>query len=104
MVGAFNDEHTDLLRDARKILDDIAGLGDFAGTDEAGKRFREGYSKGLEKAGNYTGKLGAVYSEIADRLASMKTAVDIANWATVQALPKVSDPPKFSPPDGTISS
>ncbi|HUR07816.1 MAG TPA: hypothetical protein VM347_35105 [Nonomuraea sp.] len=102
MIGAFNDEHIDLLRDARKILDDIGGLGDFAGTDEAGKRFRDGYSKGLEKATNYTGKLGAVYSEIADKLADMKTAVDIANWAGIQALPKVSDPPKFSPSDGTI--
>ena len=103
VIDAFDTEHIDFLRDAQRILDDIGGLGDFAGTDDAGQKFKDGYSKGLEKAVNYTGKLGAVYSEIAERLAGMKTSVDIANWANIQSLPKVSEPPKFSPSTGTIT-
>ncbi|MCP2346091.1 hypothetical protein HD595_002213 [Nonomuraea roseoviolacea subsp. carminata] len=33
----------------------------------------------------------------------MNSTLDIANWATIESLPKVSDPPKFSESDGKLT-
>ncbi|GGS78457.1 hypothetical protein ACFFV7_13295 [Nonomuraea spiralis] len=96
-AGAFLAEHNELTTDTRRILDALAALGDFAGTDETGNTFRKNYSTALKKAETYVNALRDVYPAVADRLADMKTSFDIANWATIESLPKVSDPPKLAP-------
>ncbi|MET7462555.1 hypothetical protein [Nonomuraea sp. NPDC005501] len=101
-AGAFVTEHDDLAGDTRRILDAIAALGDFAGTDDTAKTFRQGYSTALKKVSTYVNALSDVYPEIAERLAGMRTTFDVANWAVIESLPKVSDPPKFSASDGKL--
>ncbi|MCA2182427.1 hypothetical protein LDL08_40340 [Nonomuraea glycinis] len=98
-ADGFADEHDGLAKDARWILDAIAALGDFAGTDETANTFRQGYSTALKSTTTYVGALRDRYPEIAERLAGMKTGFDVANWANIQSLPKVSDLPDFSAPD-----
>ncbi|MFI7134555.1 hypothetical protein ACIBQ1_53440 [Nonomuraea sp. NPDC050153] len=98
-AGGFTVEHDDLARDTRRILDAIAALGDFAGTDETANTFRQGYSAALKKAETYVNALRDVYPEVAERLAGMKTGFDVAHWASVESLPKVADPPGYSKPD-----
>ncbi|MFG6197264.1 hypothetical protein [Nonomuraea sp. JJY05] len=98
-AGGFVAEHDELARDARRILDAIAALGDFAGTDETANTFRQGYSTALKKAETYVNALRDVYPEVAERLAGMKTGFDVAHWATIESLPKVSDPPEYSKSD-----
>ncbi|MEV0235561.1 hypothetical protein [Nonomuraea sp. NPDC050786] len=101
-AGGFVTEHEELARDAGRILDAIAALGDFAGTDETGTTFRQGYSTALKKTETYVNALRDVYPGVAERLAGMKTSFDVANWATIESLPKVSDPPEYS--DGKLTS
>ena len=84
------------------ILNAIAALGDFAGTDETANTFRQGYSTALKTATTYVNALRDVYPGIAERLAGMKTNFDVANWANIQSLPKVSDLPEFSESDGKL--
>ncbi|GAA3211942.1 hypothetical protein [Nonomuraea helvata] len=102
-AGGFTTEHEELARDARGILDALFALGDFAGTDEAGNRFRQGYSTALKKAETYVNALRDVYPSVGERLAGMKTTFDVANWATIESLPKVSDPPEYSESDGKLT-
>ncbi|GAA3568660.1 hypothetical protein GCM10022419_056830 [Nonomuraea rosea] len=101
-AGGFVTEHDDLAKDVRWILDAIAALGDFAGTDETANTFRQGYSTALKKSESYVAALRDVYPAVAERLAGMKTGYDIANWASIASLPKVSDPPEYSESDGTF--
>ncbi|MGW0200962.1 hypothetical protein [Nonomuraea sp. NPDC003201] len=103
VAGGFVTEHDELARDARRILDAITALGDFAGTDETANTFKQGYSTGLKKAETYVNALRDVYPGIAERLAGMKTGFDVAHWASIQSLPKVSDPPKYSKSDGKLN-
>lgn len=98
-AGGFAAEHEDLAKDARWILDAIAALGDFAGTDETANTFRQGYATALKSTTTYVGALRDLYPGIAERLAGMRTGFDVANWASIQSLPKVSDLPEFSAPD-----
>ncbi|NUW30344.1 hypothetical protein HTZ77_02730 [Nonomuraea sp. SMC257] len=102
-AGGFTAEHSELAGYTRAIFDAIAALGNFAGTDDAGNTFRQGYSTALKKVETYVNALRDVYPEVADRLAGMNTTLDIANWATIESLPKVSDPPKFSESDGKLT-
>lgn len=97
-AGAFVDEHDDLDKDARWILDAIAALGDFAGTDDTAHTFRQGYATALKSTTTYVAALRDLYPGIAERLAGMKTGFDVANWANIQSLPKVSDLPDFTAP------
>jgi hypothetical protein len=101
-AGGFVAEHEELATDARGILNAIAALGDFAGTDETANTFRQGYSTALKTATTYVNALRDVYPGIAERLAGMKTNFDVANWANIQSLPKVSDLPEFSESDGKL--
>ncbi|GAA2311766.1 hypothetical protein GCM10010149_73140 [Nonomuraea roseoviolacea subsp. roseoviolacea] len=57
----------------------------------------------MKKVETYVNALRDVYPEVADRLAGMNSTLDIANWATIESLPKVSDPPKFSESDGKLT-
>ncbi|MFI7447749.1 hypothetical protein ACIBQX_09660 [Nonomuraea sp. NPDC049714] len=98
-AGGFAAEHEDLAEDARWILDAIAALGDFAGTDETANTFRQGYATALQSTITYVDALRDIYPGIAERLAGMRTGFDVANWASIQSLPKVSDLPEFSAPD-----
>ncbi|YCK33125.1 hypothetical protein ACNF49_03180 [Actinomadura sp. ATCC 39365] len=101
-AGAFLAERTEFATDTRRILDALAALGDFAGTDETANTFKKNYSTALKKAETYVDALRDVYPAVADRLADMRTSFDVANWATIESLPKVSDPPKLSPKDGQL--
>ncbi|MEU1392654.1 MULTISPECIES: hypothetical protein [unclassified Nonomuraea] len=101
-AGAFLAERTEFATDTRRILDALAALGDFAGTDETANTFKKDYSTALKKAETYVDALRDVYPAVADRLADMRTSFDVANWATIESLPKVSDPPKLSPKDGQL--
>ncbi|GLW11072.1 hypothetical protein Misp01_62000 [Microtetraspora sp. NBRC 13810] len=103
-AGGFADEHDDLKRDVRRILDSIAALGDFAGTDETANTFKQGYSAALQKAETYVNALRDIYPGVAGRLDSMTTGFDVANWATIASLPKVSEPPKYSKSDKKFTS
>jgi predicted oxidoreductase (fatty acid repression mutant protein) len=103
-AGGFVAEHEELAKDIRRILDAIAELGDFAGTDETANTFRQGYSTALKNAETYVNALRDVYPAVADRLAGMRTTFDLANWATIQSLPKVSDPPRSTGPDGRLTT
>lgn len=103
-AGGFVAEHEELAKDIRRILDAIAGLGDFAGTGETANTFKQGYSTALTNAETYVNALRDVYPAVADRLAGMRTTFDLANWATIQFLPQVSDPPKSTGRDGKIAS
>ncbi|WP_327088940.1 hypothetical protein OIE66_42690 [Nonomuraea sp. NBC_01738] len=100
-AGGFTDESTELANDARRILDAIAAIGDFAGTDESGNTFRQGYDTAMKKIVTYVGSLRDHYPEISERLAGMKSNFDLANWANIESLPKVSKPPTFS--DGKLT-
>ncbi|MEU5859812.1 MULTISPECIES: hypothetical protein [unclassified Nonomuraea] len=102
-AGALLAERTELATDIRRILDAIAALGDFAGTDGTANTFRKSYSTALNKAETYVEALRDVYPAVADRLDDMKTSFDVANWATIESLPEVSDPPKLSPKDGKLT-
>ncbi|MEV1169256.1 hypothetical protein [Nonomuraea sp. NPDC049784] len=102
-AGGFTTEHDELTRDARGILDAIAALGDFAGTDETANTFRQSFSTALKKAETYVNALRDVYPEVANRLAGMKTGFEVAHWATIESLPKVSDPPEYSKSDGKLT-
>ncbi|MGW0809476.1 hypothetical protein [Nonomuraea sp. NPDC002799] len=97
-AGYIIAERDELRKDVRWILDSIAALGDFAGTDETANTFRQSYSTALEKAKTYVDALRDKYPEIAGQLAGMKTNHDRANWANIVSLPTVSD--EFSKPDG----
>ncbi|NUW40826.1 hypothetical protein [Nonomuraea rhodomycinica] len=57
----------------------------------------------MRKVETYVNALRDVYPEVAERLAGMRTTLDIANWATIESLPKVSDPPTFSESDGKLT-
>ncbi|WP_406311538.1 hypothetical protein OHA77_22620 [Streptosporangium sp. NBC_01639] len=98
-ADGFVAEHNDLEKDVRGILDAIAALGDFIGVDETGNTFRKDYSTVFEKVTTYVDALCDIYPTIAVRLAGMKTTFDVANWANIQSLPKVSEPPEFSESD-----
>ncbi|GAA3666423.1 hypothetical protein GCM10022224_033090 [Nonomuraea antimicrobica] len=98
-AGEFVVEHEDLGGDTRRILDAIAALGDFAGTDETANTFRRGYNDALAKTETYVNALRDAYPAIAYRLAGMRTSFDVANWATIESLPRVSDPPEYSKSD-----
>ncbi|MEV8636239.1 hypothetical protein AB0395_31765 [Streptosporangium sp. NPDC051023] len=102
-ASGFTAEHDELERDIRSILDAIAALGDFAGTDETANTFRKDYSTGLENTRTYVNALRDVYPAVAVRLAATKTTFDVANWAIIESLPKVSDPLKFSESDGKLT-
>ncbi|MBN6057295.1 hypothetical protein JYK22_35555, partial [Nonomuraea sp. RK-328] len=101
-AGGFAAEHEELELDTRRILDAIAALGDFAGTDETGNAFRRGYSTAMQKTEKYVKALHDVYPEIAERLAGMRTTFDVAEWATIASMPQVSDPPEHSEQDGKL--
>ncbi|MFI9593500.1 hypothetical protein [Nonomuraea sp. NPDC052265] len=102
-AGAFLAERAELETATLRIIDAIGALGDFAGTDETANTFRKSFSTAMEKAKAYVEALCDVYPPVADRLADMKTSFDVANWATIESLPKVSDPPKLSPKDGQFT-
>ena len=97
-ADSFAVEHEDLTRDVRRILDALAALGDFAGTDETANTFKQSYATALKKTTTYVTALRDVYPGIAERLAGMKTGFDVANWANIQSLPKVADLPDFTAP------
>lgn len=103
-ADGFTTEHQALAKDARWILDAIAALGDFAGTDETANTFRQGYATALESTTTYVNALRDLYPGIAERLAWMGTGFNVANWASIQSLPEVSDLPKFSAPNKKPSS
>ncbi|MGV9770924.1 hypothetical protein [Streptosporangium sp. NPDC003464] len=98
-AGGFVAEHDELVKDVRRILDAIAALGDFAGTDETANTFRQGYSTALKKSETYVNALRDVYPAVAERLAGMRIGFEVANWASIESLPKVSDPPEYSKSD-----
>lgn len=102
-ANEFAAERDELERDIRSILDAVDASGSFAGTDETANTFRTNYSTALDNVRTYVNALRDVYPEVAVRLAATKTTLDIANWAIIESLPKVPDPPTFSGSDGKLT-
>ncbi|MFE3450522.1 hypothetical protein ACFXJ8_16465 [Nonomuraea sp. NPDC059194] len=94
---AFDDEHHLFGTELAAVLADMAAIGDFAGDDERGVKFKNDYVKHAAQAGTYVEELRARYPEISARLRMTPATLDAADWATIQALPKVQAPPTYQP-------
>lgn len=90
--------------DIRSLFHVLEGIGDFAGNDDTGHKFKEGYGKAVGNVVSYVHAIEDAYQGIVDRLQLMTVSVDLANWASMAALPKVPDNgPVFSADDGTVT-
>ncbi|MFD1936332.1 MULTISPECIES: hypothetical protein [Nonomuraea] len=94
---AFDDEHRLFGTDLAAALADMAAIGDFAGDDERGVKFKNDYVKHAADAATYIEALRAAYPEISARLRLTTAALDMATWATIQATPKIPAPPTYKP-------
>ncbi|WP_214323112.1 hypothetical protein [Nonomuraea sediminis] len=101
----FDLEKAHFTADTDALFDVLERIGDIAGSDENGQRFKEGYGKADKNAKSYVHAMEDAYQGIADRLRLMAVSVDLANWSTMAALPKVPDKgPGFSSGDGTMTA
>ncbi|MFI6598242.1 hypothetical protein ACIBHX_18450 [Nonomuraea sp. NPDC050536] len=100
----FDLENMHFTADADALFHVLERLGDIVGSDETGQRFKEGYGKAEKNAKSFVHAIEDAYKGITERLRLMTVSVDLANWSTMTALPKVPDNgPEFSAGDGTMT-
>ncbi|MEU7894528.1 hypothetical protein AB0B45_16930 [Nonomuraea sp. NPDC049152] len=86
-------EQVDLKDDVDALHRNITFIGDFAGDDDRGRKFRRDYDKYAAEALGYIAALRDAYPEIAKRLRRIPTGIEAADWASIKSLPEVPAPP-----------
>ncbi|MET9343409.1 hypothetical protein [Nonomuraea sp. NPDC003804] len=94
---AFADEHDLFGADLIGLVAAITAIGDFAGDDDRGVKFKRDYVKHATDAATSIEALRDAYPEIAARLRLSTVSLDVATWATIKATPKVPAPPTYQP-------
>lgn len=86
---AFSDEAENLTKDVNAQTKALDSLGNFAGDDDLGRQFNQGYGQAVLNAIGYANALATTYPEIARRIRQISDNLEIADWANIAALPKV---------------